>query len=72
MTSVTVNGHRPKVSDYQPIRCVLEMTEDSQIAVIVQPGCSVSDVHDMMRQLVQCNGQFEHLTLVDEDESQAI
>jgi hypothetical protein len=67
MTSTTINKHQPGLSDYQPIRCVLEMTEDSDIAVIVQPGCSVDDVHDMLRMLVRCDGNFEHLTVLDTD-----
>jgi hypothetical protein len=50
------HGHNSAGQDLQPIRCVLEMTEDGEIAVIVQPGCSVSDVHDMLRQLVRCGG----------------
>lgn len=70
MTNTTVNGHKLRLSDHQPIRCVLEMTEDSQIAVIVQHGCSVPDVHDMLRQLLLCNGHFEHVTIVDKDEGQ--
>lgn len=53
--------------DYQPIRCILEMTGCGHIAVIVKPGCSVEDVYDMLRMLPP-DGHFEHLTFVDEDE----
>jgi hypothetical protein len=60
-----MTGHKVGVSDHQPIRCVLEMTEDSEIAVIVEPGCSVDDVHDMLRILMRCGGHFEHLTITD-------
>ena len=55
------------VRDYEPIRCVLEMDADANIAVVVQPGCSVADVHDMLRLLTNCGGEFRHLTFVDED-----
>jgi hypothetical protein len=63
------NGHSITGQDLQPIRCVLEMTEDGEIAVIVQPGCSVSDVHEMLQLLVHCDGSFGHVTFVDEDEA---
>lgn len=55
--------------DDQPIRCILEMTADSQIAVVVKPGCSVPDVHDMLRLLSRSDGHFDHLTFVDESTS---
>jgi hypothetical protein len=71
MTSTTVNGHKVNVSDYQPARCILEMDADSHIAVIVKPGCSVGDVHDMLGLLALCDGHFEHLTFVDDDEALA-
>jgi len=54
------------VADYQPVRCVLEMTDDMQIAIIVQRGCAIPDVHDMLRILAGCDGHFDHLTIVDE------
>lgn len=57
------------VRDYQPIRCVLEVDADSRLAVIVRPGCSVGDVYDMLQLLADAGGHFEHLTLVDEDET---
>ena len=63
---IAMNGHRVD-ADHAPIRCVLEMDSSGEIAVIVQPGCSVVDVHDMLRQLVLCGGHFEHLTVVDKD-----
>jgi hypothetical protein len=75
LTISTVNGcptmpvtsvRRP--ADYQPIRCLLEMFDDGQVAVIVKPGCSVADVHDMLRQLADCDGHFQHVTFVDEHE----
>jgi hypothetical protein len=71
MTSTTTNGHHRAAKDHTPIRCILEMTEDSSIQVIVHPGCSVTDVHDMIRQLTLCEGHFEHLTIVTEDEDLA-
>lgn len=43
------------------------MDPDGQIAVIVKPGCSVDDVHDMLRMLTLCAGHFDHLTFVDAD-----
>lgn len=75
MTISTVNG-RPTMpvtvagqpTDYQPIRCLLEMLDDGQVTVIVSPGCSVADVHDMLQRLTHCDGQFQHLTFVDEHE----
>jgi len=51
-----------------PVRCVLEMTEDAHIAIIVKAGCSIADVHDVLRMLALSGGQFGHLTFVDEDE----
>ena len=72
MTSTTVSDYQLGVSDYQPTRCVLEMTEDSQIAIIVQPGCAVNDVHDMLRILMRCDGHFDHLTFVDEEVARSI
>jgi len=71
MTNATVNGRKTALLDYQPVRCVLEMDSDGHIAVIVQPGCSVPDVHDMLRLLLLTDGHFEHLTFVDEDEAPA-
>jgi hypothetical protein len=70
MTSTT-NGHHVAVKDHAPIRCTLEMTEDCAIWVIVRPGCSVPDVHDMLRQLTLCEGHFQHVTIVSEDEELA-
>ena len=63
MTSITVRGH--KVRDYAPIQCLLEMTEDNIMTIVVRPGCSVPDVHDMLR-LLPTDGHFDHLTIVDE------
>jgi len=54
-------------ADHSPIRCVLEMNSDGHIAVIVGPDCSVPDVHDMLGLLALCEGQFEHLTFVDDE-----
>jgi hypothetical protein len=56
------------VADYAPIRCLLEMDGEGNLAVIVQPGCSVADVHDLLRLLTGCGGQYDHLTFVDADE----
>jgi hypothetical protein len=70
LSTSTVNGYQVG-TDYQPIRCILEMTEDSTIWVIVSPGCSVPDVHDMLRQLTLCGGHFEHVTIMAEDEGVA-
>lgn len=67
MTSDPVDRAGSVVEDYQPIRCVLEMDADANIAVVVSPGCSVADVHDMLRLLTHCGGGFDHLTFVDED-----
>jgi hypothetical protein len=67
MVNITTAGHHRSVIDHAPIRCILEMTEESSIHVIVHPGCSVPDVHDMLRQLTLCGGQFEHVTIVAED-----
>jgi len=66
--TTTLYNHKPAVKDYQPIRCVLEMGEDGDISVFIKPGSSVSDVHDMLRQLTLCRGHFEHLTFVADDE----
>lgn len=60
----------PKVPDdasaqSAPIRCVLEMTEDAQISIVVSPGCSVADAQDMLRMLTLCAGGFDHVTFVD-------
>jgi hypothetical protein len=71
MTSTTTNGRHIALKDHAPVRCILGMTEDSSIQVIVHPGCSVTDVHDMLRQLTLCEGHFEHVTLVAEDEDLA-
>jgi len=71
MTNAAVRGRQFTISDCQPIRCVLEMTADGEIDVIVQPGCSVADVHEMLRWLVGCGGQFDHVTFVDTDEALA-
>jgi hypothetical protein len=65
--TTTINGHHVAVKDHGPIRCILEMTEDCAIWVIVNPGCSVPDVHDMLRQLTLCGGNFEHVTVVADD-----
>jgi hypothetical protein len=65
--TTSLNGHHSTGTDHTPIRCILEMAEDSSIWVIVHPGCSVPDVHDMLRQLALCGGHFEHLTIVTED-----
>jgi hypothetical protein len=67
MSRATTNVRKVAVKDYAPIRCVLEMADDSHIAVIVCPGCSVEDVCDMLRHL-PADGHFEHLIFVDEDE----
>ena len=67
MRTGTANGRG--VRDYAPIRCMLEMTDDSVITVIVKPGCSVADVHDMLTEITPCKGRFEHITIVDEDEA---
>lgn len=56
----------------QPIRCMLEMLDDGQVTVIVRPGCSVADVHDMLRQLAQCDGHFQHVTFIDEYEPEDV
>jgi hypothetical protein len=53
--------------DDQSVSCILEMAEDRHITVIVKPGCSVADVHDMLRMLPP-DGHFDHLTFVDDDE----
>jgi hypothetical protein len=66
--TTTLNNRKPPVKDYQPIRCVLEMGEDSDISVIVKPGCSVADVHDMLAHLSLGGGHFEHLTFIDDDD----
>jgi hypothetical protein len=42
------------------------MDADGQVTIIVKPGCSVADVHDMLRMLPP-DGHFEHLTIVDND-----
>ncbi len=67
MITTSLNGHPRAIKDHTPIRCILEMTEDSAIWVIVHPGCSIPDVHDMLRQLTLCGGHFEHVTIVAED-----
>jgi len=64
MTTI-VNSHKTETKDYKPVRCIVEMTEDSQIAVIVERGCSVPDVHDMLHMLTLCGGHLDHLTLID-------
>jgi len=70
MSTTALNNHKAAITDSAPIRCVLEMTEDGVITVVVRPGCSVADVHDMLRML-PTDGHFEHLTIVDEDEDLA-
>ena len=65
---MTVSDLDAALADYRPIRCVLEMDADGQIAIIVKPGCSVDDVHEMLRILTCCAGHFDHLILVDADE----
>jgi len=64
--STTVISHGVAAQDYAPIRCVLEMTEDGVITVVVKSGRSVADVHDMLRML-PTDGHFEHLIIVDDD-----
>jgi len=61
MTNGTVN-------DYAPIQCLLEMQDDRSITVIPKAGCSMADVHDMLRLLTLTNGHFEHLTIAPEDD----
>jgi hypothetical protein len=65
--SMTVDGRTVVARDNQSIRCILEMTEDCAIWVIVNHGCSVPDVHDMLRQLTLCGGHFEHVTIVADE-----
>lgn len=67
MTTI-LNVHQLKLQEHQPIRCVLEMTDDGDCRIIVRPGCSVPDVHDMLAYLSYCGRYFEHLTFVDADE----
>lgn len=69
MGTCTMNGQRVG-TDQQLIRCALEMDSDGHIAVIIDPSCSVRDVHDMLRQLVLSGGHFEHMTFVDQNETE--
>lgn len=52
----------------QPIRCILEMTEDGQLGIIVPPDCSPQEARDLIRHLATCGGHFDHLVYADDDE----
>ena len=67
MTRTLIAQPQPE-PEHRPIQCLVEMLYDGTISVVVRPGCSVADVHDMLQQLTLCDGNFEHLTIVDEDE----
>lgn len=66
VTDVETRARAVHVADYQPVRCVVEMNEGGDIAVIVRPGCSIADVQDMLGLLTLCDGQFDHLIVVDD------
>jgi hypothetical protein len=55
-----------QATDDTPVQCLLEMTEDSQVTVVLRPGCSVDDVEDMLRMLTLAGGDFKHFLVRDE------
>ncbi len=55
-----------QAADDAPVQCLLELTEDSQITVVVRPGCSVDDVEEMLQILTLAGGDFKHLLVRDQ------
>jgi hypothetical protein len=54
----------PSLPEHPPIRCMLEMRYDGHITITRQPGCTPTDVYDILRLLTQSGGPFDHLTIL--------
>src|SRR5215218_5794985 len=52
--------------DHPPIRCVLELRYDGTLTITRLPGCTESDVHDLLRLLAQSDGPFDYVTILPE------
>jgi len=56
-----------RIPDHQPVQFLLEMRHDGFITIATKPGCSVADVHDMLREVTLYGGRFEHLVIDDHE-----
>src|SRR5829696_4011840 len=54
--------------DHPPIRCVLELRYDGTLAITRLPGCTISDVHDILRLPTQSPGPFDYIAILPEGE----